>query len=331
MFRWQRIDSSIYRALVFGRFHPVIRHLRRLTLVDPALAATLRRDLHVQALIWCAHDIQMVVARLAISAGTFGSIVKTTQLKISPDGIGNKLLERRAVLEAILDLLYGSSDWRQRDLPLPSLVGISSDAITRDPIVKGLERRIELLARDKGVSIDAVAAAFAEKLGPIALRLRENDPELAVSSTSAGDQKRPHSLSAFWYSGLPDVAAATVPILRFIQAEQQMSLLIDELVPVRGNRPEARAGTALPPYDETEFPHGWRARVSNLLSRYRVLLNDPHQDACSAAWPAIDAARRFLKGREQRLIGDDEADPRNPSRTLYLLDVLPEHRFAAGV
>ena len=148
---------------------------------------------------------------------------------------------------------------------------------------------------------------------------------------ASDEEKKPHSLSAFWYSGLPDVAAAAVPILRLLQAEQQLSQLIDELVPLPGVRFVPRDGTALLPYDEALLPAGWRVRVSQLPKCYRLLLNDLHSQAGSTAWPAIDAARAFLKARDQRMIGDHEGDRKNLRRTLYLLDLLPDHRFAAGM
>ena len=100
----------------------------------------------------------------------------TKQLKLSPEGMRKKLMKWCTILEAILNLLYRSPDWRVHDLPPPNLAGCSNDAISRDPLVKGIGRRVGLLAQAKSVVIDALATRVAAQLGIIAARLRENDP-----------------------------------------------------------------------------------------------------------------------------------------------------------
>ncbi len=44
----------------------------------------------------------------------------------------------------------------------------------------------------------------------------------------------------------------------------------------------------------------------------------------------MDAAAAFLSRVGERQIGDDHGGPHDDRRTLYLLDVLPEHRLTCG-
>lgn len=137
------------------------------------------------------------------------------------------------------------------------------------------------------------------------------------------------SFSAVWFGG-SKVAMAAVAVLRLIQAEHQIGKLIDERVPVRGLRITPRDGTTLPPFDPAALP-GWRTRAIELLDFYRrTLLRDSDYTIGTTSREAIDTARNFLIKRGQRQIEDYEGAPDDPKRAFYLLDVLPEQRFALG-
>lgn len=56
-------EPCLYTALVSGRFGSVVRHLQQGEVATDA-KKRLRNLLVGQALIWCAHDVQQVVARL---------------------------------------------------------------------------------------------------------------------------------------------------------------------------------------------------------------------------------------------------------------------------
>ena len=316
-------QPGLYAALVSGRFRPVILHLRRLTTSDPVEVARLKRDLRRQALIWCCHDVQMVIARLAVSDAVFGPLVASIQVKLSPERVRRLLKERRELVEALLDLLYGSPEWRKRDLPLPDLSGESDGSLTRNPLVQDLRQQIEARSAESGMTDADGADEVAVRIGAVAAHLRDGGPDLAATLPITGEEKTLRSMTAVWFGGSSVAMAA---VLRLIQAEHQMGTLIDHLV--GGNQSALRAGTALPPFDSDTLP-GWRTRAIDLLDFYRrTLLRDSDHAPGTTSREAIDTARDFLVEAGQRLIQDHEGDRNDRRRSLYLLDVLPEHRFA---
>jgi hypothetical protein len=146
-------------------------------------------------------------------------------------------------------------------------------------------------------------------------------------------------LSGLWFSGLSHVQVAAVTILRYLQAETWIERLVGEVYPVMdAEAPEARDGTAIPPFVAGELSSGWRDHARDLLHLYRrEVLRDKtapepgksltHR-ARNAGNLSIDKALVFLRARPQRRIGDDVGDAASVERSIYLMDLIPEARLS---
>lgn len=319
---WQlrREEPALYAALVGGRFGSVVRYLQQLSSTHGKIKRV--RDLLVaQALIWCAHDVQLVVARLT-DVPTYGYLLPTTG---SPESALNHLRDRRAALDVVLDAFFGSSDWRFGDIE-PVWSGMNkpltehADATIRRAAKRIVSRGDELEARLPSADVTVM-------MQQVAARLR-CDAFLARTATPRTCNIEAKTYAVIWY-GLPPLAAASVAIRRLIQAEQQLPAMIDAVI--NGSMsPAMSILLPLPAYDDAKLCHTSADRLNHLLAFYRDAVLADHNDSSSRPWKATGEARKFLVTQGMRQPDDHHRPAGDPRRAFYLLDVIPEHRFAAA-
>lgn len=316
-------DQQLYAALVGGRFALVIRRLQNLASNGPASIPKLRNLLVAQALIWCAHDVQMVGARLT-KAPSFGHLVPGSSQPMAPERSLNQMRARRTALETALDLYFGSGDWRFGESAcVPSGVNLPLTKHS-DPLIRMIAKRIRKhpdMLEHSGERLDLLPL-----MQHAARRLREDDALMARTATPQTRGVGAKVFTTEWY-GLPVLAALAVAIRRLVQAEQELPAMIDALIA------ENVLATPLGAYYGERQAHGSVSRSEELLVFYRQTLFDyagGRPDAACRPWKATKASVDFLVERGAREIGDYHGALANPRRSFYLLDVIPEHRFAVG-
>jgi len=311
---------GLYTALVGGRFGSVVRHLQHSQAVTDATKRL--RDLLVgQALIWCAHDVQLVGARLT-KTPDYGFLLPGNR---SLEGSLNDLRDRRVALDTVLDLFFGSGEWRNREIePAWSGVNMSLTQHT-DPIIRRTAKHVG--RADQNVETRLSPNHVAAMMQRIAAQLRA-DPFLARTATPRTGNVEAKAYAIEWY-GLPRLAAMSVAIRRLIQAEQQLPAMIDAVIAGKAS-PAMTILRPLPTYCRAKLRRLSVARQVGLLAFYRrTVLADGDRNS-SNPWKAIEASRDFLRKRGLRGSGDHHGSVGDPGGAFYLLDVIPEHRVAIG-
>lgn len=297
-----------------------IRHLQQSEMTTGARRRL--RDLLVgQALIWCAHDVQLVVARLT-KTPDYGHLLPANR---SLEGSLNDLRDRRIALDKVLDLFFGSGEWRQREIqPAWSGVNMSLTQHT-DPIIRRTAKHVG--RADRNVDTKVSLTDLAAMMQRIAAQLRV-DPLLDRTATPRTRNVEAKAYATGWY-GLSPLAAISVAIRRLIQAEQQLPAMIDAVIAGKAS-PAMTILRPLPTYCRAKLRRLSVKRQIELLDFYRdaVLADGGHNN--SNPWKAIEASRDFLRKRGLRRSGDHHGSASDPHRAFYLLDVIPEHRFAIG-
>ena len=313
-------EPALYTALVGGRFGSVVRHLQQ----RPSAAGETRRlrDLLVaQALIWCAHDVQLVIARLT-HVPVYGHLLLSSR---SVEGALNHLRDHRAALDVILNVFFGSDDWRFDDIE-PVWSGMNMPFTKHeDTIIRRAAKRIvpyghELEARLSVADVTVMMQQVAAKV--------RSDAFLARIATPRTCNVEAKTYAADWY-GLPPLAAASVAIRRLIQAEQQLPATIDAVIAGTAS-PATSILQPLPAYADMKSRHRSSDRLDKLVAFYRVAVLADNNDSTYRPWKATGAARDFLVACGARQPGDHHGPAGDPRRAFYLLDVIPEHRFAMG-
>ena len=318
-----------HNALVGGRFGSVIRYLQRHP--EAANFSTIRRLLVHQALIWCAHDVQMVVARLTkpIRFGVLGSGKSGKQ---TPERELNHQRERYAALEETLTAFFGAEDWRN---PALELVGPSSISQLPKPM-NAYIRRIERSLRGKTRKPYAAPASLRTvipMMRAIAAELRNPNETISAMAAVKTANQQPKTFSAKWFQVSSPFTALAVSVRRLVQAESEVPDIIDNLVRnERDSRPVALRGS-LTGYDEFERKRGQATRVDALTRFYRETLYDGKEDTRAALrpdWKPVRDAGIFLESVGAPRFGDFRGPPNDKRRAFYLLDVIPQHRFSIG-
>ena len=313
-------DKELYTALVGGRFGLVIRRLRSLARNDPASMPKLRNLLVTQALIWCAHDVQMVGARLT-KAPSFGHLVPGSSQSMAPERALNQMRARRTALENALDLYFGSGDWRFGEIAcVPSGVNLPL-AKHADPLIRMIAKRIRKhpdMLENRGERLDLPCL-----MQQVAERLREDDALMARTATPQTRGVGARAFATEWY-GLPLLAALDVAIRRLNKDFELLTAIVDAMI--AGNV----LATPLRAYDGERQVHGSVSRLEELLAFYRQTLFDyvgGGLDAASRPWKATKASLDLLVERDSRDWSENYSTPAGSRRSFYLLDIIPEHRF----
>ncbi len=336
----------LYRALVMGRHRPVIQALRDRRYAGMSAAAAglmqesdtlarIRRALECQTLLWCAHDVQMILARNARAAAfPLGDLLSSDKTIVEPATVLAEARPMRATLMAVLDAYRTHHESGIDDHAVNTLM-------EEDGIVRRLRLQVQRQAEQRGIAPERAADRVAMLMDGVASRVQgSNDAFLQALATPARAYSSPKSFHAAWFSGLSLLASSGVAVIRYLQAEAQVAAFIDELLPLANVRRAVRDGLALPAFVECDMPRGWKARSRDLLHAWRsAVLGD--KDLHSRSVPTdgrdpkagkqpLEAAIAFLNRAGDRRIGEDHGDQHCERRTFYLLDVIPEHRLACG-
>lgn len=330
LWRLSQVDFDLYRSIVCGQHGEVLLRIKRKEVPTSLAEDFLIRMLVRHGLLWCTNDIQLILARNALAdRNPFGMLVSSDYTRLEPTRIVNDLRGHFVLLRLVLDLYVttaaaGDGKEEQDDVP-------------DDPIAKLLKSRIEHHAKTNSIDLlalrpklDVMIPHLEKILAKGGKRLRR-ELEKPVSANEL--EKHFHGI---WFSGLSNVPASAVPLLRYLQAEAQLEQMIRDLIPVKSKKVEARLGTTLPAFSEDLLLDGWRTRAKELVYGYRRELlkdaghpKDPDRTTGTenAGWAAIQKASGFLVDRGERRIEDCVGDENCPRRTYYLLDIIPEARL----
>lgn len=314
----QSDEPAFYAALVGGRFGSVIRHVQQ-GQATTGKTRRLRDLLVAQALIWCAHDVQMVIARLT-KKPEYGDLLPRGR---SLEGSLNDLRKRRVALDTVLDLFFGSRDWRVRDIePVCSNRNISLTEHS-DPIVRRIAKQV--VRGDGKAEAKPSASDVTAMTQQVAASLR-TDPFLTRTATPRTMNAEAKAYPTDWY-GLPPMAAASVSIRRLIQAEHQLPAMIDAVI---AGAAATSIQRPLPAYRDVKPKYLTTKRLEELLHFYRDAIWAENDSTSWAQWKATGGSCDFLAHRGLRRLNDHHGPAGDPRRAFYLLDILPEHRFAVG-
>ncbi|KTW10431.1 MULTISPECIES: hypothetical protein [Sphingomonas] len=340
---WQiRSDHRpLYRWLVTGHHRRVTQALRADLIAsgDKTMMGDTRDKvisaLECQTLLWCAHDVQMILARNAkATSAPLGDLLSSDKTVVEPAAVLRSAREMREALVHLLELYRAHRDAETDQ-------GADNPLVRESGLMRRLRLQVEREAGERGIDPRRAAGKVAVLMESIAKRLEgANDAFLQQLVAPRGTHSGQKSFHPMWFSGLSPLAASSVAILRYQQAEAQVEALIQEVLPVRGNRPLVRRAMALPAFDRRDMPKGWQRRSRDLLQAWRItVLNDKDLHSRARDGDAreeltgkqpINAALAFLDRAGDRQIGDDHGDQYDVRRTFYLLDVLPEHRLTCG-
>lgn len=336
----------LYRSLVSGRHRTVVQAMRsgvypgqgRKPRLRVQEVERLRRALICQGLLWCAHDLQLILARNAVAIKhPVGDLFTSTMELLAPLRVLNEARDWRAMLEAALSAYRAHREAGHGDRDTNE-----SDLDQFDPI-RRLRKGIEFQASTRKIAMAQGSERLNDLIDRIATRLKGANEDF-LRKTAEGKTRggEPASFHSLWFSDLSSLQASCVSVLRYVQAEQDIRTLIAEQLPQKGQMWQPREGVALPPFQRRSLRMDWSKRAKELihLLRRENMSDKDHESrsqAGGASQPsdgaggvAITKAAEFLEGVGERLIGDHEGDEKSIRRTFYLLDVIPEVRLAAS-
>ncbi|RYY23281.1 MAG: hypothetical protein EOP62_20705 [Sphingomonadales bacterium] len=328
---WQlrSVQPGLYRALICGQHKLVTQYLWRKVPPRPFTRPQLRRMLLCQGLLWCTNDLQLILARNALGErNPLGAFVVSGKLQLEPVRLVNDLKGHLLLLRILLDLYVTIAEQNEgRDIA----------GVPENPIAQLLKSRIEKFAKEQKMDLAAFRTTLDATV-PHMKRLLRKPGKKFRRALEAPDNATdlPKHFSGIWFSGLTNLQASAVALLRYLQAETELDKLIDGLAPEKGKIIETRDPVALATFDTSRLRRPWHGRAMDMFRLYRrELLKDVkfrNTDSVTGnrkkdGAPAINVAKRFLEERGERLIGDDKDKDNCPRRTFYLLDIIPEARL----
>lgn len=317
---------ELYRAIVFGRHKIAWQFLKKSGAPKRFTATAFCTMIVTMELIWCCHDIQMILARNSLaSKNPFGDLVETDFTTLSPARIVTDTKPHRDLMFQLLAIYVTTKDKAK---------GKVDASEPEDPIYQILKNRIQDYARKRGINL----RSQGRRIDKLVTKLRKEARHGRRADQIACDTpETTKSFAPIWFSGLSVVQASAVPILRYLQAEADLPKIIDFYVNPRSawspfNHCKIQDLAALPPFRKADLARGWNARARVLLEAYRrellldkdIPTNDPIRVAGAAP---INKAVAFLEDAGERRIGDDHGAADDPRRTFYLLDIIPIARL----
>lgn len=330
LWRLSQADFDLYRSIVCSQHGQA---LKRVKLKGPRPGfseKSLIRILVRHGLLWCTNDIQLILARNTLAErNPLGKLISSDYLRLEPTRVVNDLRPHYLLLRLTLDLYVttaAASEGQEEPTEVPD-----------DPIASLLRSRIEHYASTRRIDLMALRTKLDVLIPYLRIVLRKGGRRLRreLEKPVRANELEKH-FHGIWFSGLSNVQASAVPLLRYVQAEAELEQMIRDLLPLPGRRVEARLGTGLPAFSENRLSDGWRKRVKDMLYAYRLQFmtrSDARSDLAkpgrskNAGWAAIQKASNFLTERGERLVEDCAGKETCPRRTFYLLDVIPEARL----
>jgi hypothetical protein len=325
LWRIRDANMELYDGLVAGRFAPVIRHLK--TVDTSAYSTKLRGVLIRQALIWCSHDVQLVVARIAkpVDLSKLG-VLRDASAERSPQRATNSQAEQYDAIAETLDAFFGCQDWRYKDV---ALVGPATETLLVRPkhVWFGrILRRLRSSARSPaGPDLKQVTVLMRA----VAAQMRRPDLSGTVYPDGLARYKGPKTFPAKWHHLTSPVSVIATTVRRFIQAEHEIPVIVDDLIANRQSKHPALLRGSLSSYCDMTLPRGATERLDELAAFYHdSFISAQATSEAVANWKHKKETADFLREMGARRPGDHHGNDRR--RSFYLLDIIPEHRFAAG-
>ncbi|NIJ22065.1 hypothetical protein FHS95_003776 [Sphingomonas naasensis] len=327
---------AVYAAIATGRHGTALKLLREKGPPKNFTTQVILDLIARQGLIWCCHDLQLILARSrAAAANPLGDLLSTTQIELKPERIANDLKPRLLLLRTLLTQYVTIDEETHPHFAKPVPQDLSDDVHAR---ILGAAARHDLDLLLVGLNTDRAALdELVEYMRDVRGCADERVRAILDQPVTANELEA--HFSGLWFSGLSHVQVAAVTILRYLQAETWIERLVGEVYPVKdAPRPASRDGTAMPPFVAGGLSPGWRDHARDLLHLYRrEVLRDktapePGKSLAHRARNAgnlsIEKALVFLRARSQRRIGDDAGDANSVERGYYLIDLIPEARLA---
>lgn len=327
LWRIRDVNMALYVGLVAGRFAPVIRYMQS---ADVSADITkVRGALIRQALIWCSHDVQLVVARIAkpVDLSKLG-VLRDESAERSPQRATNSQAERHDAITETLDAFFGCQDWRCEDV---ELVGPAAETLLARPkhvwfgrILRRLRSSAKSPARPDLKQVTVLMRA-------VAAQMRRPD----VSGTEYPDglvrYKGPKTFPAKWHHLTSPVSVIATTVRRLIQAEHEIPVIVDDLIANRQSKRPTLLRGVLSSYCDMKLPRGATERLDELVAFYHdAFISAGATCEAVASWKHKKETADFLCEMGARRPGDHHGNVSDRRRSFYLLDIIPEHRFSGG-
>lgn len=322
--------SKLYEAILCGRHKTALDFLNEEMPKLPLKSHQIRFVIAEHGLIYCLHDLQLIAARArAAEANPFENLVSSTMIQLKPENIANQSRRKVAALNSLL-AHYATLSEELGGKPLP-------EKIPDMESFQSLANQVRYEA--KNTCTDLLSHRLL--IDDLVRFMRDNS--VSKSQKYLGIVRQPisrngmaTSFNALWFSGLSATQTVSVTILRYLQAEKTIELLMDERNP-RSPR-SLREHTAMPAFDLSSKAHQTVREAQDLLFMLRqsILQDKDFKANGESVWtrknregrPPIKKAIKVLENWGQREMGADKGAFDDAGRTYYLLDVIPEHRLA---
>ena len=319
------MNMELYAGLVAGRLTPVIRYLQ--TADASAYSIKLRGVLIRQALIWCSHDVQLIVARIAqpVDLSKLG-VLRDASAERSPQRATNSQAERYAAITETLDAFFGCQDWRYEDV---TLAGPAAETLLARPKHVWFGRVLRRLRSSPNTSAGPDLKQVTVLMRAVAAQMRRAD--LSGTEYLAGfvNYKGPKTFPAKWHDLTSPVSVIATAVRRLIQAEHEIPVIVDDLIANRQSKRPTLLRGSLSSYSDMTLPRGATERLDELTAFYHdSFISAQATSEAVANWKHRKETADFLREMGARRPGDHHGNDRR--RSFYLLDIIPEHRFAAG-
>lgn len=328
LWRIRDMNMELYAGLVAGRFAPVICYLQ--TVDASAFSTKLRSVLIRQALIWCSHDVQLVVARIAkpVDLSKLG-VLRDTSAERSPQRATNSQAERYAAITETLDTFFGCQDWRYEDV---ALVGPAAETLLARPKHVWFGRILRRLRSSAKTPAGPDLKQVTVLMRAVATQMRRADLSGTEYPKVLIKYKGSKTFPAKWHHLASPVSVIATAVRRLIQAEHEIPTIVDDLIANRQSKRPALLRGSLSSYCDMTLPRGATERLDELAAFYHDSFISA-QAACEAVanWKHRKETADFLCEMGARRPGDHHGNVSDRRRSFYLIDVIPEHRFSAGI
>jgi hypothetical protein len=317
-----------------------------------------------QALLWVAHDIQMITCRARASMRMpLGGLATFTMLVVKAGTILRLMRSALAELKVICGQYQTALEEKRDGGPngakprglLAKVIGAQAEKH-----MEGSQRPVESYRAELDGGIPFVRSWLDDMEKALSSLDRYQAEDLPLRRNKDGELEartnRPRTLHALWYSDLSPATGTAVGLFRLALAELHLREMVDSIADAAGSEGKSGIVDPLPPLptDEATLVR-LRTRVRDLLNgARRVHLRDPDwrsrsraqakRDAMCSKDPAwsdrekldkagdqiVEVAERFLRPLGRRPLDAHEHGLGGDHRiyTYWAMDAVPELRLA---
>ena len=340
-------DRETYRFVVCGQHYSAQERAFRRGVPAHWPPLTLELVIARTALLWCAHDVQLSIARaIRMERNPFGQVASAAGLSGTLPFLESqyRVLRPSTVIsiarpryDRLLEVLS------KRDMPEADQRRYLEKAAGKDAAFRRVLRQAEQLYRHgKAETLTAAVDREIKRMPALIQDLAKQNPFWrGLVDEGAGPAER--TFNQLCFSGLTLLQAIAVAILRLCQAEKEIAKLIARTAALPERSPLARL-LSLPGYRRSTLGPGGIKRAQNLLRAYRCRFPDKDFETCARTKPfvlspgemldlgnvgmtVLQRAEEFLGRVGRRRVADHEGPMDCIRRTYYLLDVIPDIRL----